>query len=220
MEKQLVEADAGTNRDTGDGRRAFRAPINDVFINVYEPISDFVSPWLSSGFQWFKGCGCHSGSAVHPSRFTTSSFKALFTHYKRRGTTINPSGLGGTVNNYIGKSQYADPYLAGSLDEFRIYNIGLSSAEIAATTALGPNQLLSTNRPQMGMALTGTNRTISWPLANAGFTLQSRTNLTLGNWVNLALPAPQIVGSNWQVSLPVSASNLSIFLSPAEVIFF
>ena len=88
MEKQLVEADAGTNRDTGDGRRAFRAPINDVFINVYEPISDFVSPWLSSGFQWFKGCGCHSGSAVHPSRFTTSSFKALFTHYKRRGTII------------------------------------------------------------------------------------------------------------------------------------
>jgi hypothetical protein len=86
MEKQLVEAGAGTNRDTGDGRRAFRAPINDVFINVYEPISDFVSPWLSSGFQWFKGCGCHSGSAVHPSRFTTSSFKALFTHYKRRGT--------------------------------------------------------------------------------------------------------------------------------------
>ena len=74
MEKQLVEAGAGTNRDTGDGRRAFRAPINDVFINVYEPISDFVSPWLSSGFQWFKGCGCHSGSAVHPSRFTTSSF--------------------------------------------------------------------------------------------------------------------------------------------------
>jgi hypothetical protein len=90
MEKQLVEADAGTNRDTGDGRRAFRAPINDVFINVYEPISDFVSPWLSSGFQWFKGCGCHSGSAVHPSRFTTSSFKALFTHYKRRGTKIIP----------------------------------------------------------------------------------------------------------------------------------
>jgi len=89
MEKQLVEADAGTNRDTGDGRRAFRAPINDVFINVYEPISDFVSPWLSSGFQWFKGCGCHSGSAVHPSRFTTSSFKALFTHYKRRGTLFD-----------------------------------------------------------------------------------------------------------------------------------
>ncbi len=127
------------------------------------------------------------------------------------GMTINPSSLGSTVNNYIGKSQYADPYLAGSLDEFRIYNVGLSSAEIAATAALGSSQLLSTNRPQMGLALTGTNPTISWPLANAGFTLQSRTNLALGNWLNVTLPAPQIVGSNWQVSLPVSASNLSTF---------
>ena len=63
----------------------------------------------------------------------------------------------------------------------------------------------------MSLALAGTNLTVSWPLANAGFTLQSRTNLTLGNWVNLASPAPQIVGSNWQVSLPIAASNLSTF---------
>jgi hypothetical protein len=127
------------------------------------------------------------------------------------GMTITPSGLGSTANNYIGKSQYADPYLAGSLDEFRIYNVGLSSAEIAATVALGPNQLLSTNSPQMGLVLTETSLNLSWPLANAGFTLQSRTNLVLGNWVNVTSPAPQIVGSNWQVPLPVAASNLSTF---------
>jgi hypothetical protein len=39
---------------------------------------------------------------------------------------------------------------------------------------------------------------------NAGFTVQSRTNLALGNWLNVTSPAPQIVGSNWQVALPLS----------------
>ena len=48
--------------------------------------------------------------------------------------SINPSSLGGTTNNYLGRSQSAsNPYLDGSIDEFRIYNVGLSSAEIAAT---------------------------------------------------------------------------------------
>ena len=37
---------------------------------------------------------------------------------------INPSSLGATTNNYIGRSQSAsDPYLDGSIDEFRIYNL-------------------------------------------------------------------------------------------------
>jgi hypothetical protein len=70
---------------------------------------------------------------------------------------------------------------------------------------------MSTDRSQMGLALTGTNLTVSWPLASAGFTVQARTNLALGGWLNVTSPAPQIVGSQWQVSLPVSASNFSIF---------
>jgi hypothetical protein len=48
----------------------------------------------------------------------------------------------------------------------------------------------------------GTNLTISWPLANAGFIVQSRTNLALGDWLNVTSPAPQIVGNQWQVALP------------------
>jgi hypothetical protein len=97
---------------------------------------------------------------------------------------------------------YGDLYLKGSINEFRVYNTALSAAEISATDALGSDQLLSTNRPQVGLALTGTNVTVSWPLANAGLTLQSRTNLASGNWVNLTSPAPQIVSNQWQVTLP------------------
>lgn len=44
--------------------------------------------------------------------------------------TISPSALGNTSLNYIGKSQYADPYLDGQVDGFRIYNRGLSATEI------------------------------------------------------------------------------------------
>jgi enterochelin esterase-like enzyme/fibronectin type 3 domain-containing protein/regulation of enolase protein 1 (concanavalin A-like superfamily) len=125
--------------------------------------------------------------------------------------TLRPSSLGGTVNNYLGRSQYPDPYLDGQIDEFRIYNAGLSSAEIAATSALGPNQQLSTNSPAMNMAISGANLTLSWPLAHAGFTLQSCTNLVLGNWVNVPSPAPQLLGNQWQVTLPLSGNVNSIF---------
>lgn len=118
--------------------------------------------------------------------------------------TLNPLVLGSTANNYIAKSQWPDPYLNGQIDEFRIYGVALSPAEIAATYALGPNQLLSTNSPAAVASMFGTNLTMTWPLASAGFTLQSSTNLASGIWVNVTSPAPQIVSTNWQVTLPAT----------------
>src|SRR5487761_1962153 len=49
METPFVEADRGPDRDTGGGRRAFSAAINGVFINVYEPVNDFIAPGLPGG---------------------------------------------------------------------------------------------------------------------------------------------------------------------------
>jgi len=47
--------------------------------------------------------------------------------------TIRPADLGSTTSNYIGRSQFSvDPYLNGSVDEFRIYNRALSPEEILA----------------------------------------------------------------------------------------
>jgi hypothetical protein len=45
--------------------------------------------------------------------------------------TLKPSDLGITNQNYIGKSQWNDPLLKGSIDEFKIYNYALSNAELA-----------------------------------------------------------------------------------------
>ncbi len=47
--------------------------------------------------------------------------------------TLRPNSLGKTVNNWIGKSEFAtDPYLDGLIDEFRIYDRELSPAEVLA----------------------------------------------------------------------------------------
>ena len=49
------------------------------------------------------------------------------------------------------------------------------------------------------------------PLANPGFTVQSRTNLTTGDWVNVTSPAPQIAGQQWQVTLPSSTDDAAFY---------
>ena len=49
--------------------------------------------------------------------------------------TIHPSDLGNTANNFIGKSQFANPYFNGKIDEFRIYNIALTADQV--TTLYG-----------------------------------------------------------------------------------
>ena len=127
------------------------------------------------------------------------------------GLTLNPAILGSTANNYLGKSQYPDPYFDGQLDEFSIYGSGFSAAEVAATYALGPNQLLNTNSPVVLPSIGGGNMVMTWPLASAGYTLQLRTNLVLGNWVNVTSPAPQIFNGQWQVPLPLSGNANSTF---------
>jgi Concanavalin A-like lectin/glucanases superfamily len=51
--------------------------------------------------------------------------------------TINPSQLAGgnTPNNWIGRSQFADPLLNGAIDDFNIVDHALSQADIQALTA-------------------------------------------------------------------------------------
>jgi hypothetical protein len=66
--------------------------------------------------------------------------------------TLTPEDLGPLANMYIGKSQYADPYFAGSYDEFRIYNGPLSSMQIALDAATGPDVI--TNNPGALTSLT------------------------------------------------------------------
>jgi len=51
------------------------------------------------------------------------------------GMTLTPSSLGATTLNYLGKSQFNDPYLNGAVDDFRIIGQALTSQQIAALAA-------------------------------------------------------------------------------------
>jgi hypothetical protein len=44
--------------------------------------------------------------------------------------TLTPADLGATNQNWIGRSQYPDPLLNGAVDEFQIYDRGLTQAEV------------------------------------------------------------------------------------------
>jgi hypothetical protein len=59
--------------------------------------------------------------------------------------TLSPASLGATTNNWIGKSQYgADPLLNAAVDEFQIYDRGLSAAEVQSLiTSAGAGNLAS-----------------------------------------------------------------------------
>jgi len=112
----------------------------------------------------------------------------------------------GDVYSYIGRSLYSgDPYPDFTLDEFRIYNGALSANEIAATQALGQNQLLNAASPVISATASNGNLTLSWPVASTGFIPLSSTNLASGTWT-MVLPSPQIVGNQWQVTLPVTGN--------------
>ena len=115
-----------------------------------------------------------------------------------------------SVNNvlsYIGRSLYSgDPYPDFTLNEFRIYNGALSAPEIAATQALGPDQLLSTNRPVMTSTFNSSALTLSWPANAAGYTVMTATNLIGGGWYPAGV-TPQLNGQQWQVTLPFSGNQ-------------
>jgi len=64
--------------------------------------------------------------------------------------TIKPSDLGLTTQNYLAKSQYADPYLNGKIDEFRIWSEALSQITIERWK----NTYINSNHPNFGNLIT------------------------------------------------------------------
>jgi hypothetical protein len=112
------------------------------------------SSTLSTGV-WHQVAVTFSGETGIPGLTASGGTGVLYVDGVAVGTseslTLNPSSLGNTVNNYIGKSQYgSDPCLNGSIDEFRIYSGTLAANEIAQACSLGPTQV-SPNLPSPWM---------------------------------------------------------------------
>jgi fibronectin type 3 domain-containing protein/regulation of enolase protein 1 (concanavalin A-like superfamily) len=83
--------------------------------------------------------------------------------------SFKPSGMGSTTQNYLGKSQYNDPYFNGTIDDFRIYTRALSAGEISLLAGG------SLPAPQNVAAAPGNAQiTLSWSAVNGatGYTIQ------------------------------------------------
>ena len=90
--------------------------------------------------------------------------------------TITPSSLGSTTNNFIGKSQFSDPYLNGLVDDFRIYQRALTAAEVQALMTDAPQPKIITPGAQLPFGF----RILGVPYMNVA--IQTSTNLFDWSW--------------------------------------
>ncbi|HTL59558.1 MAG TPA: LamG-like jellyroll fold domain-containing protein [Candidatus Limnocylindrales bacterium] len=81
------------------------------------------------------------------------------------------------VNSFIGKSMFnPDPYLNGTVDEFRIYQGALTPGQVGSDYAAGPNALPAP-APSLAIKLEAGIVTISWPTNAGRYILATTTNL-------------------------------------------
>ena len=77
-----------------------------------------------------------TGQWVHLAVTLSGSTARLYVNGNEAGsntwTMHCPLRLGATTQNWIGRSQYNDPYFNGKIDDFRIYQGALTPAELAA----------------------------------------------------------------------------------------
>jgi hypothetical protein len=117
---------------------------------------------------------------------------------------IAPASQAGIVGSWIGYSPYGDASIDGSVLEYRIYQGRLSSEEIKASDVLGPNVVLSATNAKLSASASGGNIILSWPVANAGFAVETRTSLNPGSsWTTLT-NAPTLEENQWQLTVPNS----------------
>jgi hypothetical protein len=128
-------------------------------------------------------------------------------HYLSTSGIIAPAGQAGNTSSWIGYSPYGDPGIDGSVLEYRIYQGRLSPEEILASDVLGPNATLSTTNASLSAATSNATIVLSWPVANAGFAVETASSLGSGaSWTTLT-NAPTLVGTQWQLTLPSSGTN-------------
>jgi hypothetical protein len=103
----------------------------------------------------------------------------------------------------LGRSPWSgDPWLNGAIDEFRIYNGQLQPADIAATQILGPNIVLTANT-LLSVSPGSGSLTLSWPVAAAGFTLESSPALGSGAVWTVVTNAASVSAASNRTSLPL-----------------
>ena len=118
---------------------------------------------------WVSHAGAHTGRL-----FVDGKLIAVNTL-----VSITPADLGSTSNDWLGRSQFNDPYFLGSFDEFRIWEGAMKPAQVAASFAAGPDA--SIGGVSLGIASQAADKVaLSWPSSATGFVLEPATTLSAG----------------------------------------
>lgn len=78
------------------------------------------------------------------------------------GTTVAPSDIGPSLNDWLGRSQFGgDAAFAGSITEFRIYNGAIPPLQVSIDAAAGPDQIVTDPGPIQSLTVSiGTNQVV------------------------------------------------------------
>jgi hypothetical protein len=105
---------------------------------------------------------------------------------------------------FLGRSLFfADGYLNAAIDEFRIYEGRLTSEQLAADYRTGPDQVVG---PSLAATLSGGQVVLTWPVAAAGFTLESTPRLEAGATWTPTGGTPSQEGDHYRVSVAVAGT--------------
>jgi len=123
--------------------------------------------------------------------------------------TFTPAAIGSTVNDWLGRSQYNDPYYYGSIDEFRIYSAALSAQQVTQDYQLGPNV-----SPQTGPV------TISTQPTNTAVIEQQPSSFSVGyigrhpvafQWYRNGTPVAGATNSSYLIASSAIADSGAVF---------
>lgn len=169
----------------------------------------FFSPKIPAGFPLFDANQPNGGDSTVlnlPGFFpvgkevhlvVTYSYSANLTRVYMDGVLLatGPAGFAlstlNDINNWLGRSQYNDPYFNGSFNEFRLYDGAMTAAQVATSFAAGADATLG--RPSLRIVSGGAGAlTLRWPAAAAGYKLESSSLIGPGAvWTPVAGAATQ-----------------------------
>jgi hypothetical protein len=110
------------------------------------------------------------------------------------------------LNVWLGRSNWQDPYLNGTLYEFRIYGGVLNAAAVAASYAAGPDALVGA-RPVLRVIQSAGALQLSWSADTVGYRLEQTTNLQTGAFWTTVTNSPGTQNYQQTVTLPFSGQR-------------
>jgi alpha-L-fucosidase len=174
--------------------------------NFLELASDNGSPFVSS-YPGLGGQYLHVVYVYNPS----AGVALIYTNGALEVSQAVATDLTNVSANSaaLGRSPWnGDPWLAGAIDEFRIYSGQLTQADVGAAQLAGPNVLLTSN-VTLSISQGNGSLTLRWPVIGSGFSLESSPTLGASAvWTQLSA-STTVSGLNNEVT--VTTTNAAMF---------